>query len=267
MTDLWLVDAFTDRPFKGNPAAVCWLDRPVPDEWMQSLAMEMNQAETAFVRPDGDGFRLRWFTPAAEVDLCGHATVATSHYLWNAGRLARGATARFETRSGLLTADTEADGRIVLDFPSRPPRPAPAPAGLREALGITGGDIYSNQTAQPDFMVVLDDPALVRSLTPDLGRLMSVDARGVIVTAPGDAPGIDFVSRFFAPRFGVPEDPVTGSAHTTLAPFWAARLGRTSLTGFQASNRGGMVGVRLEGDRVRLLGHAVTVMRGAIALP
>lgn len=267
MTDLWLVDAFTDRPFKGNPAAVCWLDRAVPDEWMQLLAMEMNQAETAFVRPEGDHFRLRWFTPAAEVDLCGHATVATSHYLWGAGRLAAGATARFETRSGLLTAEPASDGRIVLDFPSRPPAPTTAPAGLCETLGISGGDIYSNQTAQPDYLVVLDDAARVRSLTPDMARLHGVDARGVIVTAPGDQPGIDFVSRFFAPRFGVPEDPVTGSAHTTLAPFWAERLGRTSLTGYQASKRGGLVGVRLEGNRVRLAGHAVTVVRGTIELP
>lgn len=267
MTDLWLIDAFTDRPFKGNPAGVCWLDHAVPDEWMQALAMEMNQAETAFLRAEGHGFRLRWFTPAAEVDLCGHGTLASAHYLWASGRLPAATVARFETRSGLLTAAPEPDGRIALDFPSRPPVAAPPPAGLFEALGITGGDVFSNQTAQPDVLVSIADPALLRSLAPDFGRLMSVEARGVIVTAPGDRPGVDFVSRFFAPRFGVPEDPVTGSAHTTLAPFWAARLGRTSLNGYQASKRGGMVGIRLEGDRVRLLGHAVTVVRGAIDLP
>ena len=267
MTDLWLIDAFTDRPFKGNPAAICWLDRAVPDDWMQSLAMEMNQAETAFLRLEGDGFRLRWFTPAAEVDLCGHATLASAHYLWGSGRLATGTTARFQTRSGLLTAAPEPDGRIALDFPSRPPVPAAQPAGLFQALGIPGGDVFSNQAAQPDYLVSIDDAARVRTLAPDLGRLLAVEARGVIITAPGDQPGIDFVSRFFAPRFGVPEDPVTGSAHTTLAPFWAGRLGRTNLNGYQASKRGGMVGVRLAGDRVHLLGRAVTVMQGAIDLP
>jgi PhzF family phenazine biosynthesis protein len=267
MTDLWLVDAFTEQPFRGNPAAVCWLDHPAPEAWMQSLAMEMNQAETAFLLAEGDAYRLRWFTPALEVDLCGHATLASAHFLWQSGRLDRSATARFETRSGRLTAGPAAEGRIVLDFPARPPERAAAPEGLFQALGIGGGEVYSNRTAQPDFLVLVDDPAAVRALAPDFGRLIGIETRGVIVTALGDRPGIDFVSRFFAPRVGVPEDPVTGSAHCCLAPFWAARLGRVSLTGYQASKRGGTVGVRLEGDRVKLTGRAVTVVKGSVETP
>ena len=267
MPTLWLIDAFTDAPFKGNPAGVCRLTRPVPDQWMQSLAAEMNQAETAFLLPEGDGFRLRWFTPAVEVDLCGHATLASAHFLWESGGLARGAVARFETRSGLLTATQGPSGTIVLNFPSTPQRPATAPPGLHQALGISGGEVFSNHAAQPDFLIVLPDAAAVRRLEPDMGLLRRVEARGVIVTAPGDQPGIDFVSRFFAPRFGVDEDPVTGSAHCSLSPFWAGRLGRTELVGYQASRRGGIVGTRLLGDRVELAGHAVTVLRGTVDDP
>ncbi|MSR03582.1 MAG: PhzF family phenazine biosynthesis protein [Gemmatimonadetes bacterium] len=267
MPTLWLIDAFTDAPFKGNPAGVCHLTGPAPEQWMQSLAAEMNQAETAFVQAEGSGFRLRWFTPAAEVDLCGHATLATAHFLWESGTLARALTARFHTRSGLLTATPGPAGTILLDFPSTPQRPAVAPPGLHEALGTSGGEIFSNQAAQPDFLIVLPDAAAVRRLEPDMARLRRVDARGVIVTAPGDQPGIDFVSRFFAPRFGVDEDPVTGSAHCSLSPFWAGRLGRTDLVGYQASRRGGLVGTRLLGDRVELAGHAVTVLRGAVNEP
>ncbi len=267
MPTLWLIDAFTDAPFKGNPAGVCHLTGPAPEQWMQSLAAEMNQAETAFVLAEGDGFRLRWFTPAAEVDLCGHATLATAHFLWESGTLARAVTARFHTRSGLLTATPGPSGAILLDFPSTPQRPAVAPAGLHEALGTSGGEIFSNHAGQPDFLIVLSDAAAVRRLDPDMGRLRRVEARGVIVTAPGDQPGIDFVSRFFAPRFGVDEDPVTGSAHCSLSPFWASRLGRTELVGYQASRRGGIVGTRLLGDRVELAGHAVTVLRGAVDEP
>ena len=267
MTSLWLVDAFTDVPFKGNPAGVCHLTGPVPDQWMQSLAAEMNQAETAFLLPEGDGFRLRWFTPAAEVDLCGHATLASAHFLWESGTLAQGTMASFETRSGRLTAAPGPSGTILLDFPSTPQRPAPPQPDLYQALGIAGGETFSNHAPQPDFLIALPDAAAVRRLEPDLGRLRRVEARGVIVTAPSDQPGIDFVSRFFAPRFGVDEDPVTGSAHCSLAPFWAGRLGRTELVGYQASRRGGIVGTRLLGDRVELAGHAVTVLRGTVEAP
>jgi len=267
MPTLWLVDAFTSVPFKGNPAGVCCLTRPAPDQWMQSLAAEMNQAETAFLLPESDGFRLRWFTPAVEVDLCGHATLASAHFLWESGALARGVPARFETRSGALTASPGPDGRILLDFPSTPQRPSTAPPGLCEALGTTGSEVLSNHAPQPDFMVVLPHADAVRAVDPDMTRLRRVDARGVIVTAPGDQPGIDFVSRFFAPRFGVDEDPVTGSAHCSLSPFWAARLGRTELVGYQASRRGGIVGTRLLGNRVELAGHAVTVLRGTVEEP
>ncbi len=267
MTDLWLIDAFTDAPFRGNPAAICFLDHPAPAEWMQALAMEMNQAETAFLLSEGDGFRLRWFTPLQEVDLCGHATLASGHFLWETGRLPRDRTARFATRSGTLTATPGADRTIVLDFPATPALPAAPPTGLFEALGVGGGVVFDNRKAQPDYLVEVPTAATVRALTPDFGRLRTVEARGVIVTAPSDQSGIDFVSRFFAPRFGVDEDPVTGSAHCTLAPFWAERLGRTSLVGYQASKRGGQVAVEVRGDRVRLGGGAVTVVRGTVDVP
>lgn len=267
MTDLWLVDAFTDAPFRGNPAGVCWLDHPVPDQWMQSLAMEMNQAETAFLLREADQLRLRWFTPASEVDLCGHATLASAHFLWATGRLAPDAVARFRTRSGLLSAAPAPNGAITLDFPATPASPAEPPAGLRAALGSPTGEVWSNHKPQADYLIRVDDPAVVRALVPDFAALRRVEARGVIVTAPGDRPGVDFISRFFAPRFGVDEDPVTGSAHCTLAPFWAARLGRDTLTGYQASRRGGTVMTRLVGDRVELTGRAVTVVRGSIDLP
>lgn len=267
MTDLWLIDAFADAPFQGNPAGICWLDRPVPDHWMQSLAMELNQAETAFLRREGDGFRLRWFTPAAEVDLCGHATLASAHFLWTTGRLDAGTAARFMTRSGALTATRDPDATITLDFPATPPAPVAAPADLRPALGISGGEIFANQVAQRDYLVRLDDPAELLALTPDFGRLKRLDGRGVIVTSTGHRPGVDFLSRFFVPNFGIDEDPVTGSAHCTLAPFWTARLGRASLVGYQASRRGGTVGTTLVGDRVQLSGRAVVVLRGTIELP
>jgi PhzF family phenazine biosynthesis protein len=263
---LHLIDAFTDRPFAGNPAGVCWVDEPVPDEWMQNVAREMNQAETAFLRPHADGFELRWFTPAFEVDLCGHATLGSAHFLWETGRLAGDATARFHTRSGLLTARRIAAG-IMLDFPATPPVEAAAPPPLLAALGLPEAPTLSNNLPQPDWLVVLDSEAAVRSVRPDFARLREVDARGVIVSAPADAQGIDFVSRFFAPLAGVDEDPVTGSAHCTLGPYWGARLGKRELVGFQESARGGRVGVTLTGDRVGLTGQAVTVVRGQIEPP
>lgn len=254
------VDAFTAEPFRGNPAAVVPLETERDDAWMRSVAREMNLSETAFVRPAADGFSLRWFTPAVEVDLCGHATLATAHVLWETGRLGPTAEARFQTRSGLLTARRDGD-LIELDFPATPPTPGDPPAGLLEALGISGGEVGRSRF---DYLVRVESAAAVRAIRPDFGRLREVEARGVIVTAEADDGIHDFVSRFFAPRTGVDEDPVTGSAHCCLAPYWAGRLGRNALSGYQASARGGTVDVRVEGARVKLRGRAVTVMRGVL---
>ncbi len=254
------VDAFTDRPFAGNPAGVCILAAPVEDAWMQRVAREMNLSETAFLLPDADDFRLRWFTPTAEVDLCGHATLASAHILWNDGHLAPGQQARFHTLSGLLTADQHEDW-IELDFPAEPASPVTPPPDLIEALGVEPLDVGRNRV---DYLVEVAGERSVRDLQPDLGRLATVETRGVIVTSRADSPEFDFVSRFFAPAVGVPEDPVTGSAHCCLGPYWAERLGKDELTGYQASGRGGTVRVRLAGDRVKLLGQAVTVLRGEL---
>ncbi len=266
MPTLHLIDAFTAVPFAGNPAGVCWLDAPAPDAWMQSVALEMNQAETAFLRAEDDEIRLRWFTPAYEVDLCGHATLASAHFLWETTRLGPDVVARFRTRSGLLTAERSAEG-ITLDFPATPPVPTTPPAGLLPALGIETASVLINQVAQPDYLVVTDSAARVRELVPNMAGLTGFPCRGVIVTAPGDRKGLDFVSRFFGPAAGVPEDPVTGSAHCTLGPYWGGRLGQTAMVGYQASARGGTVRVQLAGQRVRLTGQAVTVLQGTIAPP
>jgi PhzF family phenazine biosynthesis protein len=254
------VDAFADRPFAGNPAAVVLLDRPREPDWMQVLAAELSLPETAFVTEHGDGFGLRWFTPTVEVDLCGHATLAAAHALWQECRLAPDAPARFHTRSGVLTAGRR-DVWIELDFPAEPAVAAEPPAALAAALGVTATWTGRNRL---DWLVAIDSAGAVRGLAPDLPRLATVPTRGVIVTAPSDDARVDFVSRFFAPGAGIPEDPVTGSAHCCLGPFWAARLGRTQLTGYQASSRGGTVHVRLAGDRVVLAGRAVTVFRGEL---
>ena len=254
------VDAFTDRPFSGNPAAVCLLPASRDAEWMQLVAAEMNLAETAFLIRRPDGFGLRWFTPTCEVDLCGHATLASAHALWEDGQLPAGEPARFHTRSGLLTAERR-DGTIWLDFPATPAGPVPVPADLVEGLGapvrFVGKSSY-------DYLVELESEASVRALDPDLRRLAGLPARGVIVTAASADPARQFVSRFFAPAAGVPEDPVTGSAHCALGPFWGERLGVTELIGYQASRRGGTVRIRLDGDRVLLGGQAVTVLRGEL---
>jgi PhzF family phenazine biosynthesis protein len=256
------VDAFADRPFAGNPAAVCILPAPREERWMQDVAAEMNLSETAFLhRLDDGGWSLRWFTPAVEVDLCGHATLASAHVLWQDGLLPPEAEARFHTRSGLLTAARQGDW-ISMDFPAKPEQQAPAPYGLEQALGAR--PVYTGRS-HFDWLVELASEADVRALQPDVGLLAKVEARGIIVTARGGGGAYDFVSRFFAPAVGVPEDPVTGSAHCALAPFWAARLRRDTLTGYQASRRGGIVKVRVAGDRVLLGGQAVTVMRGVLA--
>jgi len=256
------VDAFTNRPFAGNPAAVCILPDDAEPAWMQNVARGMNLAETAFLVRRQDGYDLRWFTPAVEVDLCGHATLASAHVLWEDAHLTPSTQARFHTKSGLLTADRR-DAWIELDFPATPASPAPPPPGLIEALGIKPRFVGRSRF---DYLVEVDSESTVRGLDPDLGALGRVAARGVIVTsrANGD-PQYDFVSRFFAPQSGVPEDPVTGSAHCALAPYWCHKLGKQSLTGYQASARGGIVRVRLDGSgRVRLAGQAVTVLRGEL---
>ena len=258
--EFYQVDAFADRPFAGNPAAVCVLDRAVDPVWMQVVAAEMNLSETAFLHREGDGFDLRWFTPTAEVDLCGHATLASAHVLWESGRLPEAESARFQTRSGLLTATRDGEA-IVLDFPSKPLAPIPVPSWLTGALKTPVAWAGNNGM---DILALVGSESEVRGLRPDLARIAAEDCRGLIVTAASDRPGIDFVSRFFAPAVGVPEDPVTGSAHCALGPFWADRLGRIELVGYQASRRGGTVGVSIRGDRVRLSGRAITMIRGEI---
>lgn len=254
------VDAFAGGAFEGNPAAVCLPPPGASPGWMQAVAGEFNLSETAFVVPaDDGGWGLRWFTPTREVDLCGHATLASAHVLWETGRLDRGRPARFLTRSGWLECGRAADGAVRMDFPARPAEPCDVPGGLAAALG---SDIRWCGRSVDDLLVELPHASVVRGLAPDVGALAGFPVRGVIVTAMADAPGHDFVSRFFAPAVGVPEDPVTGSAHCTLGPFWAARLGRACLRGWQASRRGGLVGVECLGDRVVLEGRAVTTWRG-----
>jgi PhzF family phenazine biosynthesis protein len=259
---IYQVDAFTDEPFKGNPAGVCLLRGPAEADWMQHVAAEMNLAETAFPLPEGDGFRLRWFTPKVEVRLCGHATLATAHILWEQGILAPDQEARFHTLSGLLTARRAGD-LIELDFPARPPLPK-APAWADAVVGALGiKPVYIGMSAE-DILFEAADEETVRSVKPDLATLRTLPARGVILTSRSSDKRFDFVSRFFAPAVGVDEDPVTGSSHTVLVPYWAGRLGRSSFTAFQASARGGILHLRLEGERVRIAGKAVTVIRGEL---
>jgi PhzF family phenazine biosynthesis protein len=254
------IDAFTDRPFHGNPAAVCLLPGPRDDAWLQAVAREMNLSETAFLIRRAQDFDLRWFTPTVEVDLCGHATLASAHALWEGGHLAHGEVARFHTRSGLLTAERDGEW-ITLDFPAQPVEEAVAPAALARALGVE--PLYVGRSYF-DLLVELESEEMVRELRPDMGLLRTVPARGVIVTSRSDSPGFDFVSRFFGPRVGVDEDPVTGSAHCCLGPFWEERLGKREFTAYQASARGGTVIVEVRGDRVRLGGRAVTVLRAEL---
>lgn len=286
---LFVVDAFADEPFSGNPAAVCLLTAPTDEARMQRIAMEMSLSETAFVHPRADGdFALRWFTPEAEVALCGHATLATAHVLYETARLAPDAVARFHTKSGVLEASREG-ARITLDFPATPPTVGVAPSGLLAALGVAVDAPIAIARSRFDVLVELADEAAVRAVTPDFGALRAVDARGVMVAAvahgttkgevnvaPDVAPdvergargsnGVDFVSRFFAPRVGVDEDPVTGSAHCALTPYFAAKLGRATLVGRQLSRRGGIVSCALRGERVALSGRAITVVRGELCV-
>jgi PhzF family phenazine biosynthesis protein len=257
---IFQVDSFTDKPFSGNPAGVCIVPEPQEERWMQNVAREMNLSETAFLYREADGYNLRWFTPAVEVDLCGHATLASAHILWEVGYLEPGEQARFHTRSGLLTADRKG-AWIEMNFPAQPEEPASAPPGLTEALGVPLKYIGKSKF---DYLVEVDSEEIVRSAKPDFSLLTTVTVRGVIVTSIASSKNYDFVSRFFAPQVGINEDPVTGSAHCTLSPFWSKQLGKDELVGYQASARGGVVRVLLSGDRVSLGGQAVTVLRGEL---
>lgn len=254
------VDAFTNRPFAGNPAAVCVLPEPRSAEWMASVAQEMNLSETAFLVRREDGWDLRWFTPTVEVDLCGHATLASAHVLWESGALAADAQAVFFTKSGKLTADRRGEW-IELDFPSRPSISASPPEGLAAALGV---DVLGTFMSRGDVVVDVASESVVRGMKPDFALLGRVPARGIIVTAKADSPEHDIVSRFFVPSQGIDEDPVTGSAHCCLAPHWVPRLGKADFIAYQASARGGVVRVGLRGDRVLLGGQAITILTGEL---
>lgn len=260
MTRIRQIDAFTGVPFKGNPAGVCILDKPADETWMQSVAAEMNVAETAFLWPLDNGFSLRWFTPATEVDLCGHATLASAHALWESGTLPVGQQATFATRSGTLTAERDNEW-IVLDFPLEAPQESLETGEIGAAIGAEVKTVCRNRF---DFLAEVNDEETVRRIAPDFRAIASLGCRGLIVTARSDDGDYDFVSRFFGPGVGIDEDPVTGSAHCFLGPYWAAQLGRDSMTGYQASARGGVVSVELHGDRVKLKGRAVTVLDGEL---
>lgn len=260
--EIYQVDAFADAPFTGNPAAVCVRETFLPDKLMQQIALEMNLAETAFVEWRRDGFNLRWFTPTVEVDLCGHATLAAAFILWDMGFLPPTVAAWFHTRSGLLTATQSPDG-ITLDFPAERVVADDA-SELAEALGVKARFVGKNRM---DYLVEVDSADAVRKLTPDIGKLQQLNCRGVIVTAASDTPDYDFISRFFAPNAGVPEDSVTGSAHCALAPYWRDNLGQNELVGYQASARGGIVRTECRADRVLLTGNAVLTLTGTLHLP
>lgn len=257
---LFQIDAFAERVFQGNPAAVCPLDAWLPEALMQAIAAENNLSETAFCVPEGNGYGLRWFTPLKEIDLCGHATLATAHVLFEHLGFA-GAEIVFSTRSGALCV-TRAGDRLAMDFPAKAVEPCAAPGALIEGLGRAPLEVYGGR----DYLAVFADAAEVRALRPDPRRLAELDRHGVIVTAPGGAEDgdVDFVSRFFVPKFGVDEDPVTGSAHCSLTPFWAARLGKATLEARQVSRRGGRLQCTLAGERVILRGRAVTYMAATI---
>ncbi len=260
---IFQVDAFAERPFAGNPAGVCLLEGARPDPWMQSVAAEMNLSETAFVLRIAGGFSLRWFTPKCEVELCGHATLAAAHVLYEQGIVAPDASAEFQTLSGLLPARRAGD-LIEMDFPARAVRPGPPPAGMLEALAGPGPSLEPLFCGQDEWLAFFELPSEedVRRLAPDFVRLGRAAPGSALVTARGV--DVDFVCRFFAPAVGIDEDPVTGSAHCYLAPYWAAKLSRESLIGFQASARGGSVRCRPVGDRVVIGGRAVTVLEARL---
>jgi PhzF family phenazine biosynthesis protein len=256
---IYQIDAFAETLFTGNPAAVCPLRNWLPDDAMQKIAAENNLAETAFYAPEGAAYRIRWFTPAVEVDLCGHATLAAAHVAF-AFEGHQGTVIEFASRSGTLRVRKDG-GRLVLDFPADPPTQVPSPGGLAEALGRAPAEVWKGRS---DYLLVYPAQADVAGMAPDFRRLGAVEARGIIVTAPGE--GVDFVSRFFGPRVGIDEDPVTGSAHTTLTPYWARRLGKGDLSAMQLSRRRGWLRCRLAGDRVEIAGKAVPYLRGTITV-
>lgn len=259
------VDAFTKKPFKGNPAAVCLLESAKDVKWMQAVAEENNLSETAFLLPEGEGYRLRWFTPKSEVKLCGHATLASAHVLFETGLLPWGKTALFYTASGVLKADYIQDREIIeLDFPVTPVRACDPPPGMLEALQVK--PIFVGR-GDDDYLLEVESSAEVEATAPDFMRLLEVDCRGVIVTARATTPEYDFISRFFAPAVGVNEDPVTGSAHCRLTPYWQKKLGKNQLRAFQASQRGGSLQLFAVGDRVRIGGKAVTIIKGELIEP
>jgi PhzF family phenazine biosynthesis protein len=258
--NIYQVDAFTNKPFSGNPAAVCILDEPREENWMLDVAREMNLSETAFLHKQEDGYRLRWFTPVTEIDLCGHATLASAHILWETDLLGSQETAHFYTLSGVLKATRKGE-EIEMDFPAITYEPLSESSDLREALGVT--PVYQGKS---DFFILVEvgSEREVRNLKPDFDKIKSMSASAIIVTSVADTKGYDFVSRCFAPNVGINEDPVTGSAHCFLGPFWGKRFGKDELVAYQASERGGMLRVRVQGERVFLEGRAVTVLRGQL---
>ena len=258
--EIFQIDAFSKKPFGGNPAAVTLMPAYPDDEWMQQVAAEMNLSETAFLRARDDGFDLRWFTPEAEVELCGHATLASAHFLWEQGVVDSAAEISFWTLSGRLAARRSGEW-IELDFPKEGPKQVEPPPELLSALGVEARWVGKNRF---DYLVEVESEREVRAAAPDFGRLRGATARGVMITSVAVSAGFDFVSRFFAPAVGVDEDPVTGSAHCCLAPYWAEKLERSELVGYQASRRGGVVRARVTDDRVLLGGQAVTVLRGQL---
>jgi len=262
-TPIYVVDAFTSTAFKGNPAGVVITDQPVAPALMRAIAAEMKHSETAFAVREQGGYSLRWLTPTSEVDLCGHATLATAHVLWETGRVPADQTIRFSTRSGVLEARNVDRARIELDFPALA---VSAPTALVDLAPVLGVPVLETWQTRHDMLVLTSGEKIVREAKPDMRALSQLPVRGVILTARCDDRTVDFVSRFFAPAVGVDEDPVTGSAHCALGPFWSARLGRASLTGAQLSARGGIVEVETIGDRVKLRGAAVTILRGELAV-
>ena len=260
----FLVDAFTNRPFTGNPAAVCLLPGPADPDWMQRLARETNVSETAYLHPEDDGWRLRWFTPKTEVELCGHPTLATAHVLWEEGLLPADAPITFRTLSGDLVVSRTGDW-VELDLPALPVEEAPVPDGLLEAMGLDAVR-FSGRSGE-DYLLEVEDQDMVRALTPDFRALLRLPLRSVIPTAACSGGAHDFVSRFFAPVAGRAEDHVTGFAHCLLGPYWQRRLGKDRLAAYQASERGGSLQVTVKGGRVILGGQAVTIVRGELAIP
>ena len=260
--DIYQVDAFTEKPFGGNPAAVCIMPGPAEPAWMQHVARDMNVSETAFLYGEKGGYNLRWFTPSVEVELCGHATLASAHILWETERASRGEAIEFHTLSGVLTAAPDGDS-IELDFPSEPEREEAAPPALIESLGVKPLYVGRNRF---DYLVEVGSEKEVWALRPDFALLSTIPVRGVMVTAASDTPGYDFVSRFFGPASGINEDPVTGSAHCCLGSYWEKKLGKSEFLAYQASLRGGVIGVRVLGGRVKLIGRAVTVFKGVMCV-